>query len=413
MAEPVTQHARARGRSATVRHETPAQRVEIGAGVVDGVGGIVSGLGGTVVGILAGDRVWRGGLGGRVERSLGSAGRVVCNEIEPHTPLSAAVRLGRRFADAGVDLILALGGGSASDLGKATAAVMASLGRGDAQPDMSRLFARVRADGTVSDPAVGGRPVPLVVVPTTLSGAELTPGAGVTENGMKRVLWDQALSARVILYETSDDNDLPAAVVATTGMNAMAHAVEAMYSTAGDAISDGLAVAGLDALTAGMVRYLAAGDRGEQAKAELFTGAVLAGRALSTARVCLHHAICHVLGAHHGVAHGDANAVMLSYVVDFNEAGAARQLARCAATIRGAAERVLGTPLTETSPGAVLREFQTRVGAPTTLTEIGLPHVDVEDVVSGLREERGVALNPVPVTDDDVRHLLAAARGAA
>ncbi|WP_165978202.1 iron-containing alcohol dehydrogenase family protein [Actinomadura darangshiensis] len=404
----MTRDARARARSATARYETPAQRVEIGAGVVDGVGGIIFGLGGRVVGVLAGDRVWRGPLGERVRRSLGSLDRVVCTEIEPHTPLPAAVRLGRRFADAGVDVILALGGGSAGDLGKATAAVMAARGD-DGRVDMSRLFARVRADGTVSDPVVGGRPVPLVVVPTTLSGAELTPGAGVTENGMKRVLWDQALSARAVLYETSDDNDLPAGIVATTSMNAVAHAVEAMYSTAGNAISDGLALAGLDALAAGMLRYLAARDRGEDAKAELFTGAVLASRALCTARVCLHHAVCHVLGAHHGVAHGDANAVMLSYVVDFNEAGAARPLARCAAVIRGAAERVLGTPLTAASPGAVLREFQHRVGAPVTLAEIGLPAVDVEGVVAGLREERGVALNPVPVTDDDVRRLVAAA----
>src|SRR5690606_19184874 len=112
---------------ATVRHETPAQRVEIGVGVVDGVGEIVSDLGGNMVGIIASDRVWRGPLGGRVDKSLGSVGRVVRNEVEPHTPLPTAMRLGRAFVDAGVDLILALGGGSASDLGKATAAVMASM----------------------------------------------------------------------------------------------------------------------------------------------------------------------------------------------------------------------------------------------------------------------------------------------
>ena len=410
----MTLNTRARGRSATLRHETPAQRVEIGSGVVDGLGGIVSDLGASVVGVLAGDRVWRGKLGGRAAASLGPVERVVCNDIEPHTPLSAAVRLGRRFADAGVDLILAIGGGSASDLGKATAAVMTSLDGGGAHVDMSRFFARVRGDGTVADPAVAGDPVPLVVVPTTLSGAELSPGAGVTENGMKRVLWDRALAARAVLYETSGDNELPATIAATTGMNAVAHAVEALYSIKGDAISDALAIAGLESLTAGLLRYLVVGDRGEDAKAELFTGAVLAGRALCTARVCLHHAICHVLGAHHGVAHGAANAAMLSHVVDFNEAGAAEQLARCSSTIRSAAERVLGTPPAATAPGAVLREFETRIGAPTTLAQIGLPNVDVEEVVAGLREERGIALNPVPVSDADVRRLLAAAaHGAA
>lgn len=409
----MTLHETVRTRSGTVRYETPHQRVEIGNGVVERLEEIVTELGAGVVGVLASNRNWRGPLGQRVALGLDALEAVVSNEVVPHNPLPEAVRIGREFAASGVRVIVSVGGGSASDLGKAVAAVMTSVRAGTEEVDLGRYFARIRNDGSVADHTMAGQPVPLVAVPTTLSGAELTPGAGVTEHGMKRVLWDQALAARAVLYETSSLNELPDSIVATTGMNAVAHAVEATYSSMGNGIGDALALAGLERLAAGLLRYLAIGDRSEQAKTEMFTGAVLAGRALCVARVCLHHAICHVLGAHHGVPHGAANAAMLSHVVDLNEAGAAQPLALVAASMQSAAGSVLGTTFPASAPGAILREFESRIGAPTTLGQIGLTTVDVEGVVAGLREERGLAFNPVPVTDDDIRNLLQRATGAA
>lgn len=409
----MTLHATVRTRSSTVRYETPQQRVEIGSGVLERLEEIVTELGAGVVGVLASDRNWRGPLGRRVAASLGALDAVVSNDVVPHNPLPEAVRIGREFATAGVQVIVSVGGGSASDLGKAVAAVMSSSRTGTEDMDLGRYFARIRHDGSVADHTVAGQPAALVAVPTTLSGAELTPGAGVTEDGIKRVLWDPVLSARAALYETSPLNEMPDSIVATTGMNALAHAVEAVYSSMGNAIGDALAFAALERLATGLLRYLAIGDRGEQAKTELFTGAVLAARALCIARVCLHHAVCHVLGAHHGVPHGAANAVMLSHVVDLNASGAAQALARVASSMQAAATSVLGSALPGTTPGAVLRAFERRIGAPTTLAEIGLSVVDVEGVVAGLREERGLAFNPVSLCDDDIRSLLRHAAGAA
>ena len=401
--------AAARHRPATLRHKSAAQQVLIGHGVIAELGAILDELGSGRIGVLASQRTWAAPIGRRTAAALADTkDLLVSHQVRPHTPRMDVHSLAADFLAEGVDRIVAIGGGSASDLAKSVAAAMSPDANRSGHPDLVPLLARPRHRLGVGSAFAGPLPA-LVAVPTTLSGAEFTYGAASTDAGVKRVLNDPALGVRAIVQETSLDNDLTRDIVAATGMNAIAHCVEGTYSIAGTSASDATAYAGLALLVEGMVRRLAHDEDSDLAREQLFTGAALAGMTLLNAATCLHHALCHVLGARYGVGHGEANAVVLSHVVELNYPHAPGQLERCAEVIRTSARRV-AEPLTGTTPAEVIRSFERRIGAPTSLAEIGIDEIEEDDVIQLLSHEPGLARNPFDVRPEDVRLLLASAR---
>lgn len=391
-------------RPAPARFASPRQEVLIGEHLASGLPARLASWGVTSVGVLASDRAATSAIGREVLAALdGDPGlRVVpWHDVPPHTSLDA-VRRAASGVGADVGALVAIGGGSASDLAKGVAAALVA---GDRLGDH---FIRRRPDGTVEDHPLPGGLVPLVAVPTTLSAAEITGGAGITDGGIKHVLWDGVLAARSVLYETSEVNALPDDVVVATGMNAMAHAVEATYSAAGGPVSDAIAEAALDRLVEGLVRQVVFGERTTEARAVLFAGVALSGQALANARVCLHHALAHVLGAQTGAAHGDLNAVLLGHVADLNRPTSVRAQDRCAGIVHAAAARA-GLDLSVGPLGPILRALGSALGAPDRLPSLGVEEVDLDFTWAALRVERGLAFNPVPVGPAELRHVLEAA----
>ena len=118
-------------------------------------------------------------------------------------------------------------------------------------------------------------------------------------------------------------------MTAGTGINAVAHCIEALYSIKRNPLSSAAALAGLRSIAHALPRCYVAGDDVE-ARSEVLSGSFLAGTALSNVAMGLHHGICHVLGGATGVAHGDANSVMLAHVMRFNLDATAPQLAQAA-----------------------------------------------------------------------------------
>jgi maleylacetate reductase len=342
-------------------HEALAGRVVFGTGAVDGVAAEVAGLEVERALVIAagsstpvGDRI----ADRRGERYGGSFA-----EVRQHVPedLAAAARGAARAT--GIDGVVAVGGGSAVGLAKAVA---------------------VDLD------------VPIVAVPTTYSGSEMTPIYGIT--GRHKVTGrDLRALPRVVVYDPALTVGLPPGVTGASGFNAMAHGVEALYAPGADPVAALYAEAAIRALAAGLPGAVDDGtDLGARTTA-LF-GAHLAGRALAVAGTALHHKVCHVLGGTFGLDHGRANAVVLPHAALVMSRHHPAALARVAQALGGPADAE------PAAAAGLLADLADRLGTPTSLAALGMP-------ADGLDEAASLAASAVggAIEVDEIRALLDAA----
>jgi len=275
-------------------------------------------------------------------------------EVREHVPLPTAEAARDAAAAAGADLLLAIGGGSTIGAAKAVA-----------------MTARL----------------PIVAVPTTYAGSEITPIWGLTENGRKTTGVDPAVLPRVVIYDPALTATLPPELAAASGFNAMAHAVEAMWAPGRNPVSTAVAGEAVERLARG----LRTGDPGE-----LLCGAWLGSSAFAVAGAGLHHKLCHVLGGTFGLPHARTHAVVLPHVLAFNTPGAP-DAARRVAQALGVDDAVTG-----------LRALADTHGIPRGLQALGMSEAAVEEAAA-LTAPAVPADNPVPVTDESMRALVQAA----
>jgi maleylacetate reductase len=235
------------------------------------------------------------------------------------------------------------------------------------------------------------RAAPIIAVPTTYSGSEMTPIYGVTSQGRKRTGRAAAVQPRVVLYDPALTITLAPPVTASTGMNAIAHCVEALYAPDATPVGSLMAEEGMRCLARGLPASIAdPNDLG--ARSDALYGAFLAGSALAATTMGLHHRICHVLGGTFGLPHGDTNAIMLPLVAGFNAEAAPDALGRVASA------------LSHTDAVAAISELRAGLGAPSSLERLGMAEHDLEEAAR-LSVDPPPA-NPRPVHRDDVLALL-------
>lgn len=305
--------------------------------------------------------------------------------IREHAPVGDIDAFAAELWDEDIDVLVALGGGSVSDSAKGVAILLAEGGglleHCSVFDPPDRLF----------NPRLERPKLPVVAVATTLSAAEITPGGGTTTaDGIKRTFWDRHVAARIACYDTGLLADVPREVLVSTGMNALAHCVEGLYSRTRNPISDALAVSATSRLADGL-RAVADGEPDHDELTSLAVGAAMSGLVISSARVGVHHAVCHVLGARHGVPHGVANSVMLPHSLRFN-----------LAVTRGAQQvfaGALGVDIDD--PPAGVRDFQTSIGAPSRLRDVGVVATELAAVARETMQDRGLYFNPRRVTAVD------------
>ena len=234
-------------------------------------------------------------------------------------------------------------------------------------------------------------PIKHLTVPITYSGSEMTPIHGMTVDGFKRTGRDSRAKPHTVIYDSKLCRGLPMRVTAGSVMNAMAHCVEALYAERRNPVTSSMAKEGLRALQRGLDRVI--GDHSDPAgRSSMLFGAFLAGTALGSVGMAIHHKICHVLGGTFGLAHGDANAVILPHVLAAN-AAAEPEVVREIAGI-----------LDATDPAARLFDLASSAGAPSTLAQLGMTGADLDraaDIVV-----RNPGFNPRPVDRGWVRRLL-------
>lgn len=289
---------------------------------------------------------------------LGDQLAEVFNEAREHVPLATIATALERFRAAHADVCIAIGGGSAIGLGKAIA----------------------RRSGA-----------PLIAVPTTYSGSEMTSIWGETTDTGKRTGRDPAAKARLVIYDVELTLGLPAGVSAASGMNAMAHAVEATYAANA---TEETRVAATEAarLLASSLPSIVANGADLSARTDAFAGARLAGEALESASMGLHHRICHVLGGTFALPHARTHAIVLPHVVAFNAPAAIDAMALLGKAI-GCADVAAGL-------AALNHDLQLRF----TLGDLGLCDADVGRVADEVTATPYP--NPRNVTREDVRTLL-------
>ncbi len=329
-----------------------------------------------------------------VEESLGERLAAVYERVEPHVPegrVLEAVELGQRHD---VDAVIGLGGGSS--IGTAKAASIALEERRTGKPARAAY---------PTDPPL----IPVVAIPTTYAGSEMTPIVGVTYQksdgtATKVTLSDPKVTPKLAIYDPLLTLDLPPRLTGGTGINAIAHCIEALYSIRRNPLSSALAGAGLSALAHALPLCYADGGNVE-ARTEMLKGSFLAGTALSNVAMGLHHGICHVLGGSTNVTHGDANSVMLPHVIRFNLEATASQLAEAAVALGIAGEEKSAGSDAE-AVALWVETIVRELGLPRRLRDIGIQEADLHDLALQGMANRTVAQNPRPITEAELEILL-------
>ena len=337
-------------------YDHPAQRVIFGVGSLERLADEVGRLGARRVLIVSTPAERR--FADDAARRLGPLAADVFAEAAMHVPIETARAARQRAAELKADGCVAIGGGSTIGLGKAIALES---------------------------------PLPIVAVPTTYAGSEMTPIYGLTEGGVKKTGRDRRVLPVTVLYDPALTVSLPPQISGPSGINALAHCLEALYAQDPNPIITLVAVEGIRALSGSLPVVVEQPDN-LAARSDALYGAWLAGTALGAVGMAIHHKLCHVLGGSFNLPHAEVHTVILPHAVAFNR-DAAPEAMRMAAGALNASDAARG-----------LYDLAVRIGAPISLKAIGMPHD---------RLDRAAALattdpyyNPRPVDFAAVRELL-------
>jgi maleylacetate reductase len=333
-----------------------------------------------------------------VARRIGSRTAGIFDGAVMHVPVETAAAAHALAMQLGADGCVAIGGGTAIGLGKAIALAMATAGNRDGPVDL-----------TDSPGDSLPRVFPILAIPTTFSGSEMTPIHGTTARGQKKTGRDPRVLPRAVIYDPQLLMALPARVVGPSGMNAVAHCVEALWAADANPITSLVAEEGIRALGASLPRVVQVPDDRE-ARAEALYGAWLAGTALGAVTMGLHHRLCHILGGRFNLSHAETHAVLLPQVVAFNRAAAPEAMARIG--------RALGQGHgLARDPAQALFELGRGLGISMALADLARDEVDlgaeqIRLTAGGLDEATRLVLqqappaNPRPIEYPALRQLL-------
>jgi maleylacetate reductase len=269
---------------------------------------------------------------GRVAKALGARCAGSYDKAAMHVPVEIADDARRVARELGADCCVTVGGGSTTGLGKAIALTSA---------------------------------VPILAVPTTYAGSEMTPIYGITEGGAKKTGRDVRVLPKAVIYDPTLTLSLPPALSAASGMNAVAHAVEALYSHEGNPIISLMAEEGIRALaTALPVVVKKPSDL--PSRSEALYGAWLCGVVLGSAGMALHHKLCHVLGGSFNLPHAETHSIVLPHAVRYNRDAVPEAMARVQRAIKA------------NDAAAGIYDLEKKLGLPLRLADIGMKEADLE-----------------------------------
>lgn len=297
-------------------------------------------------------------LGAELMNALGDMATGIFSNATMHTPTDVTEQAMVHLEQMGADAVLSAGGGSTIGLGKALAL---------------------------------RKPLLQIAVPTTYAGSECTPILGQTEDGIKTTMRDDKLRPLLVIYDSELVVGLPTTMTVTSALNAMAHAVEALYAKDRSAESDALALQGLAAFQSALRSVLK--DPADLGARELTQkGAWACGTVLGQVGMGLHHKLCHTLGGAFNLPHAETHAIILPHATAYNWPAARNALDKVSRMFGGEAV------------GSALWTFSKSLGAPTALKDLGVDEADLDHVAD--LATRSPYENPRTITRDGIRSLL-------
>jgi alcohol dehydrogenase class IV len=295
----------------------------------------------------------------RVAAIIGDRAVGIFDQAVMHVPIESAREARAEAQRLGADCAIAIGGGSTTGLGKAIA-----LDSG----------------------------LPILAIPTTYAGSEMTPIYGITEAGLKKTGKDLRVLPRTVIYDPELTIGLPLGLSITSGLNAMAHAAEGLYAQDTNPIMGLLAEEGLRAM-ARALPALKAHPADITARGDALYGAWLCGTVLGNVGMALHHKLCHTLGGSFNLPHAEVHTVVLPHAMAYNTRAVPDVMARIG--------RAIGSP--DDAAGGLFDLAQSQ-GAPVALRDIGMNEADLDraaDIAVG-----NPYWNPRPIERAALRQLL-------
>ncbi len=331
-------------------------RVVFGSGTINELANEVAALGSRRAMLIAAEHDQ--GLTQLAEGELGSALGSSWRQVVQHVPGWVAERATEHATRHGADVLVTIGGGSTTGLGKAVA---------------RRLG------------------LPLVAVPTTYAGSEMTPIWGETSDGKKVTGRDLSVLPATVIYDVDLTLTLPPGISASSGVNALAHCVEAIYARGASPLATATALRAIESLVDGLPRVVK-DPSDATARADVLIGAYLSGSVLATAGISVHHHVCHVLGGMFDLPHAELHSVVLPYAL--------REVAIQAPRALDPIERMLGVSDLSVTIGDLTRTL----GLPRSLAALGMSEEQAELAVPAV--VASTASDPTPLGLEEARRLL-------
>jgi maleylacetate reductase len=298
------------------------------------------------------------GEGQQVADRLGSRAAGLFDKAVMHVPIEIAEQAREQAKALGADCCVAVGGGSTTGLAKAIALVST---------------------------------LPILAIPTTYAGSEMTPIWGITEGGLKKTGRDTRVLPQTVLYDPTLTVTMPGMLSATSGMNSIAHCVEALYSKDANPIISMIAEEGIRALASGLP-VVVKEPANLEARSNALYGAWLGGISLGAVGMALHHKLCHTLGGSFNLPHAETHTVVLPHATAYTAPATGQAMSRIA--------RALGAK----SAAQGLYDLAYSLGAPMSLAALGLKAADLDKAAD--IAVQNPYYNPRPITREGIRALL-------
>jgi alcohol dehydrogenase class IV len=294
----------------------------------------------------------------RIAELLGSRAAGIFDRAVMHVPIETARDAREVARELGADCAVAIGGGSTTGLGKAIA-----LDSG----------------------------LPILAIPTTYAGSEMTPIYGITEGGLKKTGKDARVLPRTVIYDPELTLGLPVAMSVTSGINAIAHAAEGLYAVDTNPIMDLMAQEGIAAIGRALPA-IAKNPRDIEARSDALYGAWMCGTVLGNVGMALHHKLCHTLGGSFNLPHAETHTIVLPHALAYNAAAAPQAMARIAKSLEGK------------SAAQAVYDLAKDNGAPVALKDIGMKEADLDRACEIAMQNQYP--NPRPLERNAIRQLL-------
>jgi alcohol dehydrogenase class IV len=293
-----------------------------------------------------------------IAASIGALAAATFTDAAMHTPTDVTERALRAARDCDADCTIAFGGGSSTGLGKAIA---------------------LRTD------------LIQIVIPTTYAGSDMTPIIGETEGGQKITQRTLKVLPEIVIYDVDFSLTLPPRLTVTSGTNAIAHAVEALYAQDRNPVISMMAEQAIAAMGRALPAIVA-NPQDREARAEALYGAWLCGICLGSVGMALHHKLCHVVGGSFNLPHADTHTVILPYAMAYN--------AKAAPEADHAVARALGGR----SGTRALVDLAKKLDSPNSLKSIGMEKRDIERAAD--LAVQSPYWNPRPIDRSAIRDLI-------